>query len=63
MNFVPLTVEQLKTPEGVAQLNEFLGMVLTNVPIIKKGTTQAAAGAAAGEIWCDSDDNTLKLGT
>jgi hypothetical protein len=31
---------------------------------MKTGTTQANAGAAAGELWADTDDaNTVKLGT
>lgn len=29
---------------------------------IKSGATQVAAGAAVGEVWWDTDDNTLKMG-
>ncbi len=32
-------------------------------PNLKSGANQAAAGAAAGEIYVDTDDQTLKLGT
>jgi len=31
-------------------------------PNIKSGATQAAAGANAGDLWTDTDDNTIKLG-
>jgi hypothetical protein len=63
MQFSPFTVEQLQTPEGVAQLNEFLQDVVSFMPIsIKKGATQAAAGAAVNELWVDTDDNTVKIG-
>ena len=29
---------------------------------IKSGATQGAAGAAAGELWHDTDDNLIKMG-
>ena len=34
------------------------------MPVLKSGTTQGGAGAAAGELWVDTDDaNTIKQGT
>ena len=40
----------------------FTGAVLMSG--LKSGTTQAGAGAAANELWVDTDDdNTLKVGT
>ena len=64
MKFIPFTHETLNTPQGVAQLNEYLGQVLTLVPSkMKSGTTQTTAGASAGELWLDTDDNTVKVGT
>jgi len=42
-------------------MNYFGGPV--SIPNMKAGTTQAAAGAAAGELWSDTDDGgTVKLG-
>ncbi len=32
------------------------------IPRLKTGTTQGAAGAAAGEVYVDTDDQTLKVG-
>ena len=32
------------------------------MPNIKSGATQGAAGAAAGELWRDTADNSVKLG-
>jgi len=33
------------------------------MPNLKSGTTQGGAGAAAGELWVDTDDgNTVKMG-
>ena len=35
------------------------GIFLNN---LKSGATQGAAGAAAGELWHDTDDDTIKIG-
>ena len=32
------------------------------IPNMKSGATQVAAGAAAGELWHDTDDDTVKMG-
>lgn len=33
-----------------------------NAANLKSGANQAAAGAAAGEMWVDTSDNSIKLG-
>lgn len=46
--------------EGISVIADG-GVIMVN---LKSGNTQGAAGAAANELWVDSDDdNTIKLGT
>ena len=53
------------TPGDWPKLRQILQRMIIRklfVPQIKKGTSQADAGAAADELWVDTTDNTVKLG-
>jgi len=51
-------------PAGLAARFTILSDGGIVVPYLKSGTTQANAGAAAGELWVDTDDsNRIKRGT
>jgi hypothetical protein len=39
-----------------------LGCTVLSVANLASGATQVAAGAAAGELWHDTDDDTIKMG-
>lgn len=64
IGFITNGIRQLFFNNDASAANMYIELLKrVRMPGLLTGATQAAAGAAAGELWADSDDdNTIKLG-